>query len=55
MFGWVSFLKIMIQEFKDHGRCQMMSNFGICSKELGGSKLRVFMHACAASALLTDV
>ena len=29
----------------------MLPNFGICCKELGRLKVRVFAHACAVSAL----
>ena len=40
------------EEFKALGRkCGVLPNFGICCRELGGSKLRVFVHACAVSAL----
>ena len=40
------------QEFKAKGTTyQALPNFRICCRELGGSKLRVFAHACAVSAL----
>ena len=40
------------QEFKALGRKYgVLPDFGICCKELGGAKLRVFAHACAVSAL----
>ena len=44
--------EMMNQEFKTHGtKCQVLQDFGICCRELGSSKLRVFVHACAVSAL----
>ena len=44
------------QEFKALGRrCQVLLNFGICCRELVGSKLRVFGHACAVSALSVEI
>ena len=40
------------QEFKAiDGKYKMLPNFGIGCRELGGSKLRVFAHACAVSNL----
>ena len=41
------------QEFKTQGRKyqdQVLPIFGICCREQGGSKLRVFSHVCAVSA-----
>ena len=44
------------QEFKGQGtKYQVLPNFGICCRELGGSKLRVFAHVCAVSALSVGV
>ena len=44
------------QEFKALERkYQALPNFGICCRKLGGSKLRVFVHACAVSALSSKV
>ena len=40
------------QEFKALGRKhQVLPNFEICCRELGGPKLRFFVHSCAVSAL----
>ena len=40
------------QGLKDKGtKYQVLPNFGMCCRELGGSKLRVFAHACAVSDL----
>ena len=40
------------QELKaQETKYQVLPNFGICCKELGDSKLRVYAHACAVSAL----
>ena len=44
----------MIREFKGQARkYQLLPNFGICCRERGGwgSKILVFEHACAVSAL----
>ena len=39
-------------DFKAYRRkCQMLPGFGFFCRELGDSELRVFMHACASSAL----
>ena len=44
------------QEFKAQGRIyQVLPNFGVCCRELGGSKLRDFAHACAVSALSCQI
>ena len=40
------------QGFEAQGtKCQVCFSFGICCREPGGSKLRVFAHACAVSTL----
>ena len=40
------------QEFKAKGtKYQVLPNFKICCRELGGSKQRVFAHACAVCTL----
>ena len=51
--AWLDKLsEITNQEFKTQGtKYQVLQNFGICCRELGGSKLRVFAHAFAISAL----
>ena len=44
----------MIQDFKVIGRkYQVLPNFGICCRELGGLKLKIYAHACAVSVLPT--
>ena len=45
---WTDKLFEMInQEFKtQRTKFQVLPNFGVCCRELGGSKLRVFVHAC---------
>ena len=48
--------ELMFQEFTTQGRkYQMLPNFGICCRELGDSKLRVFAHASAVPALSSFV
>ena len=40
------------QEFKAQGReYQVLPNFRVCCRVLGGSKVRHFGHVCAVSAL----
>ena len=55
MFGYKLFERIN-QEFKAQGKqYQVLPNFGICCRELRGSMLGVFAHACAVSALSITV